>query len=284
MSDVLQRFIFESSDIRGELARLERCYQDTLSNHPYPPPVARLLGEFLAAAALLSATLKFNGTLTLQASSKGQIPLIMAEVTSDRHLRGIARQANEATSEDFETLLTNGQLALTITPHRGKRYQGIVLLEGANLAECLETYFRQSEQLATRIWLHSDGQTASGMLLQELPASADSDPEQHRNQWEHVTTLADTLTTAELADLPFEAILHRLYHQDDVRLFDPQDLSFQCSCSETRTLNALASLGEAELRTILAEQGSIDINCEFCHQHYHFDQAAINGLFEQTIH
>lgn len=284
MSDLLQRFIFDDFDIRGEITRLDTSYQDTLANHPYPAPVARLLGEFLAAASLLSATLKFAGTLTLQASSQGEIPLIMAEVTSERQLRGIARQAEEARSDDFQTLLKDGKLALTITPHQGQRYQGIVALEGDSLAQCLETYFRQSEQLATRLWLHSDGKIASGLLLQELPASASHDREQYQRQWEHVITLADTLTPTELAELPFEAILHRLYHQEQVRIFDPQPLSFQCSCSATRTLNALRSLGETELRTILAEQGSIDINCEFCHQHYAFGEKEIQSLFEQTIH
>ena len=282
--DLLQRFIFEDTDIRGELARLRQSYLDTVSSHRYPAPVAQLLGEFLAAAALLSATLKFEGTLTLQARSRGQVPLIMAEITSERRLRGIARDADLADSDDFHTLLADGQLAITITPARGQRYQGIVPLDGDNLAQCLEGYFRQSEQLATRLWLHCDGERATGMLLQELPVSAGGDAETRADQWQHATTLADTLTATELADLPFEAILHRLYHRDPVRLFDPQPLQFQCSCSATRTLDALRTLGQEELLTIIAEQGAIDINCEFCHQHYHFTERDVRGLFDNTVH
>lgn len=284
MSDQLQRFLFEQTDIRGELTRLQQSYLDTLSAHPYPAPVATLLGELLAAASLLSATLKFDGTLTLQARSNGQVPLIMAEITSDRRLRGIARGADDAHSEDFHDLLKDGQLAITITPAKGQRYQGIVPLDGDNLSQCLESYFRQSEQLATRIWLCCRGNIAAGLLIQELPAGADVDAEYRAERWEHITALADTLSTDELLQLPFDTLLHRLYHQDPVRLYDPQPIVFQCSCSAARTLDALRTLGETELQSMIAEQGSIDINCEFCHQHYHFTEADIRELFRSTLH
>lgn len=284
MSDTLQRFVFEGTDVRGELSRLQQSYREVLANHTYSAPVAALLGEFLVAATLLSATLKFEGSLTLQARSEGEVPLIMAEISSDRRLRGIARGAERATSNDFQTLLRDGQLAITITPARGQRYQGIVPLEGNNLSACLESYFRQSEQLATRCWLTADGHTATGLLLQELPASAQSTAEQRSRQWQHLTTLADTLSTAELEQLPFETLLHRLYHQDPVRLFAAQPVQFQCSCSARRTLGALRSLGEQELREIIAEQGAIDINCEFCHQHYHFTASDVESLFSNTLH
>lgn len=284
MSDSLQRFVFEGTDVRGELARLQQSYREVLANHTYNTPVANLLGELLVAATLLSATLKFEGSLTLQARSDGEIPLIMAEITSDRRLRGIARGADQATSTDFQTLLRNGQLAITITPARGQRYQGIVPLEGDNLSACLESYFRQSEQLATRCWLTADGHTATGLLLQELPASPHSTAGQRSQQWQHVTTLADTLSAAELEQLPFETLLHRLYHQDPVRLFPPQQVHFQCNCSADRTLSALRSLGELELRSIIAEQGAIDINCEFCHQHYQFTESDVDNLFSNTLH
>lgn len=284
MTDQLQRFLFEDTDIRGEITRLEQSYRAVLDAHPYPPAVGRLLGEFMAAVALLSATLKFDGTLTLQASSDGEIPLIMAEATSDRGLRAIARNADQARSESFNALLRDGRLAITITPRQGQRYQGIVALEGDSLASCLEGYFRQSEQLATRLWLHCDGARAAGLLLQELPANGPRDAESHSRQWQHVVQLADTLRAAELLELPFEECLHRLYHQDPVRLFAADALRFQCSCSAQRTLNALATLGREELESLLAEQGHIDINCEFCHQHYRYDHDAVQALFEPTLH
>lgn len=284
MNDALQRFLFDDTDVRGELTRLRQAYRDTVSSHAYPAGVARLLGEFLAAASLLSATLKFEGTLTLQARSEGQIPLIMAEITSDRRLRGIARGADEASSDDFGELLSNGQLTITVVPVSGQRYQGIVPLEGDCLAACLENYFQQSEQLATRIWLAADSQCCAGMLLQELPAAGDANSERRQQQWQHLTTLADTLSAAELLETSFEVLLHRLYHQDPVRVFEAQPVQFQCSCSSERTLSALRSLGEEELRSIIAEQGAIDINCEFCHQHYHYTEADVQALFQPTLH
>lgn len=284
MSDLLQRFIFDNTDIRGELVHLEQSYRDVLSIHPYPDVVAALLGEFLAAAALLSATIKFDGILTLQARSDGEIPLIMAEASSDHSLRAIAREAQAASSQDFNTLLTNGQLSITIDPQQGQRYQGIVELNGNNLAQCLEAYFQHSEQLSTRIWLCSNGRQAAGMLLQELPASQTADAELREQRWQHATQLAATVTEQELLTLAFETLLHRLYHREPVRLFAADSLYFKCSCSRARTLDALRTLGQQELETLLAEQAGIDINCEFCHQHYRFTQKDIHGLFQQAMH
>ncbi len=284
MTDQLQRFIFDNTDIRGEITRLDQSYRDTVSNHNYPEVVTHLLGEFMAAATLLSATLKFEGTLTLQARSEGEIPLIMAEASSDHKLRAIAREADAASSHEFTRLLTNGQLIITVDPKKGQRYQGIVALEGNNLSECLEAYFLQSEQLSTRVWLASDSQQAVGMMLQELPPSEAIEPAQRLEHWQHITKLAETLTAPELLSLPFDELLYRLYHQEQVQLFEPDDMTFQCSCSETRTLDALRTLGREELDSIIAEAGSIEVNCEFCHQHYTFDNAAIAQLFEPTLH
>lgn len=284
MPDQLQRFLFDNTDIRGELVRVEQSYQQVLANHNYPEAVARLLGEFIAAAALLSATLKFEGTVTLQARSEGQIPVIMAEASSDQCLRAIARGAENADSAEFHQLLNNGQLCITIDPAQGKRYQGIVSLEGDNLASCLEQYFKQSEQLSTRLWLCADDQRASGLLLQELPATADGQIEQREQQWEHISLLAQTLSDQELQNLDFETLLQRLYHQEPVRIFDAETLKFRCNCSRERTASALRTLGEAELQSILAEQGELSINCDFCHQHYSFNQEQLMALIKPTVH
>ncbi|MBL4827926.1 MAG: Hsp33 family molecular chaperone HslO [Spongiibacteraceae bacterium] len=284
MTDQLQRFIFENTDIRGELARLDQSYLDAIATHHYPEPVARLLGEFLTAVALLSATLKFEGMVSLQARSKGQIPLIMAEASSDQTLRAIAREADQASSDDFKTLLADGQLAISIIPSKGKRYQGIVALDGHNLAECLQDYFRQSEQLATRLWLYSDSQRATGMLLQALPSSEQTDSQNSQKDWEHICHLTDTLTEEEILSLEFEKLLYRLYHQEQVRLFEATPLSYQCSCSRQRTLEVLKALGQEEAEKIVHEHGSIEVDCEFCHQHYHFTNKDIQSLFLPRIH
>ena len=276
MSDTISRFIFDNSDVRGEHIRLEKSYQDILSIHHYPPGVANLLGEFLAAASLLSATIKFEGSLVLQVRGDGQAPLIMAEANSKQELRAIARNANEAISLDFKTLIGNGQLAMTIAPENGKPYQGIVSLDGNSLAQCLEAYFQRSEQLATRIWLCADGKNASGLLLQQLPSIK---PDVDR--WEHLSTIAHTIKDDELLNLEAETLLYRLYHQDAVRLFDTKTLVARCRCSRERVAQALISIGRDELDDILAERGQIETNCEFCNRLYHFNVGDIAGLFEQ---
>ena len=277
MTDAIRRFIFDDYDIRGEHIQLEGSYRDILSHHHYPPAVAALLGQFVAAAGLLSATIKFQGCLILQVRGSGEVPLIMAEARSDGGLRAIARDAGEALSDDFHTLLGDGQLAITIDPDKGKRYQGIVSLAGDNLAQCLESYFQQSEQLRTRLWLHSDGQRAGGLLLQELPAQRPA-PE----SWQHVCTLADTVRGDELLSLAPEDLLHRLYHQENLRLFDDHSLRFQCTCSRERIETGLRSLGPAELYDILAEQGSIETHCEFCHRQYRFETSDVDAWFAQS--
>lgn len=284
MNDQLQRFLLDNTDIRGELVRLDKSYKNTLDAHVYPDAVGRLLGEFLAAAVLLSATLKFDGNISLQARSDGEIPLMIAEASSDHKLRGIVRGADFATSDDFKTLLGNGHMTITIEPKQGKRYQGIVSLEGDNLAECLESYFRQSEQLSTRVWLSSNGEQVAGMMLQQLPSVSAAQIETRAADWEHATHLANTLTSEELLCLDFNELLYRLYNQEQVRLFDPADLEFSCHCSRDRTLRALITVGEKGLLEIISEQGSIETDCEFCHQHYQFTDKDISQLFERPLH
>ncbi|HAO77200.1 MAG TPA: Hsp33 family molecular chaperone HslO, partial [Pseudomonas sp.] len=245
MPDQTQRFLFDDSDVRGEIATLEESYQHVLAKHTYPEPVAQLLGELLAAAALLVGTLKFDGLLILQARSSGAVPLLMVECSSAREVRGIARYHAEQIQPDatLTELMPEGMLAITIDPANGQRYQGIVDLEGATLAECLTNYFAASEQLPTRFWLNADSRRACGLLLQQLPADRLKDPEERDASWEHLRTLADTLTAEELLGLDSETLLHRLYHQEQLRLFDALPIRFRCSCSRERSARALVSLG-----------------------------------------
>ncbi len=277
MTDALHRFLLENESIRGEHLQLDQSCSDCLNTHHYPPAVARLLGEFLATASLLGATLKFEGILTLQARSAGEVPLIMAECTDQQGLRGIARQAQQAMSEDFHTLLNNGQLVLTITPKQGQRYQGIVSLEGDNLAQCIEAYFEQSEQLLTRIWLHCDGERAAGFFLQSLPEANRRDASDE--VWQEVTMLADTLSNDELHELSSEDLLHRLFHDRTVTLYPDKTPHFACQCSEDRIAKALISLGWEEVESALAEVEPMEVNCEFCNRHYQFDRQQLAEIF-----
>ncbi len=284
MADIIQRFIFDSTDIRGQLVRLQNSYRDCLDGHNYPPAVAMLLGEFLAAAALLSSTLKFEGSLILQARSEGSVSLIMAEANSEQQLRAITRCSEKIDNCDFRQLLHNGQLSITIEPRQGKRYQGIVSLDGDCLATCLKSYFSQSEQLPTRLWLQADQQTAAGMFLQALPADQQTDPRQRELDWEHLGHLAETTTREELLTLPFDKLLYRLFHEEQTRVFEPSQLCFHCSCSRERTGRALTTLDPVELEELLISDGHITLDCEFCQRQYRFERADIQELLKPTLH
>lgn len=281
-ADFTQRFIFDESDVRGEFVALEHSYAEVLAKHPYPQPVAQLLGELLAAAALLVGTLKFDGLLILQARSNGAVPLLMVECSSEREVRAIARYEADLITADagLQDLMPEGSLAVTIDPVKGQRYQGIVALDGADLSACLSSYFAMSEQLPSRFWLSADGLRARGLLLQQLPAAQLTDPQEREESWNHVLSLANTLSTEELFALDNATVLHRLYHEDAVRLFEPQPLTFRCSCSRERSGNALISLGLDDAMQLVEEnKGQVEIDCQFCNQQYFFDATDVAQLF-----
>ena len=234
----------------------------------------------MTAAVLLATTLKFEGKLVLQARSEGQVPLLMAECDSSLNIRAIARGAQQATAERFDQLLPGGTLAITIDPTRGQRYQGIVPLVENSLAQSLDAYFLQSEQLGTRFWLAADGDGAAGMLLQQLPAQQEKDGSRRHDQWEHACTLAATVQEQELLDLTAPEIIHRLYHREPLRLFSPNTVRFSCNCSRERTFNALVSLPAVELRELLEELGSITMDCEFCNQQYRFTEPDLEAVLQ----
>lgn len=281
-ADTRQRFIFENFDIRGDIVKLQKSYLETVTGKHYPEAVARLLGEFLAASALLSTTIKFDGRLVLQARTAGQVSVIMAECSSEGVLRGIARYAETPTSDQFSELLRDGTLAITIDSRKGEPYQGIVALEGTSLAQCLQEYFRQSEQLASLFTFASDKEGVAAMLLQQLPPQRQQEPEERTESWEHTTTLARTLTIEELLQLPNADILHRLYHQEEMRVFPPRELVFGCSCNRERTARALSALGKDEIESLIAERGGVEISCEFCGTEYNFGPGELRLLFEQA--
>ncbi|UTA48081.1 Hsp33 family molecular chaperone HslO [Simiduia sp. 21SJ11W-1] len=291
-ADIMQRFLFEGSDIRGEQVTLAAAYREVLENNPAPAPVQQLLGEMLAAVALLSSTLKFDGIITLQAQGDGPVPLIMAECSRHKALRAIARQPVGGefvlgADTSLAGLLGKGVLAITIDPEKGERYQGIVPLDKPTLAECLDAYFAQSEQLATRLWLAADGKRAGGLLVQALPKQLVADEQANAEQWDTVVALAHTAKPDELLYLDHSQMLYRLFNELAVRLFDPQPLQFACTCSEQRSLNALAQLNRDELYEILTEQGHITIDCQFCNQQYRFDEPQIRAHLEDlppTVH
>ena len=281
-SDQLQRFIFDNCDIRGEIITLDESYRTVLATADYPVAIQHLLGQFLAAAGLLSATLKFDGIITLQARGDGPLSLVMADCTRHHNLRAVAeydQSFNFGHEASLGELIGHGQLAITIDPSKGERYQGIVPLENATLAHCLEDYFRQSEQLPTRIWLNADGNRAGGLFLQALPQQLAADEAQNSQQWQHLCQLADTIKPDEQLHLSHTEQLHRLFHQDPLRLLETTELQFACSCSEQRTATMIKSMSRNELDALLQERGHIEVSCHFCNQQYRFNAVDIDRLF-----
>lgn len=276
--DFIQRFTIENSPVRGEIVRLKDSFRQVLDKHDYPAAIEKQLGEMLSAVALLTAIVKVDGILSLQARGAGPCSLLMAESNPGGDLRAIARcEGDVGEANTLKELVGNGQLVITIEPTNGKRYQGIVSLERETLAHCLEQYFDQSEQLPSRLWLNVTNDVASGFMLQALPSER---TDEDLNAWEHAVSLAETLKNEELAELPFEELLHRLYHQEKVRIFEGSPLQFNCTCSEERVKNALVSIGKAELNEVIKEQGKIESQCQFCNTLYSFNAADVENLFD----
>ena len=271
--DNLRRFLLEERGIRGEWIQLTESWQTIKQNQAGPETAQHLLAEALAAVAMLSATIKFQGSLILQAQGNGPINTLVVQATHDRKIRGLVRSDAAVPEGPLEEKFGHAQLILTVKSERGDPYQGIVALQGQNLATALESYFRQSEQLKTRLWLFADNNHAAGLLLQELPGQGtDSD-------WEHIEILANTVKKQELLTLDCQEILYRLFHEENIRLFDPEPISFECACSRQRIEQTLKSLGIDELEDILQERGSIEVGCEFCNRQYQFDPIDIKRLF-----
>ncbi|NIB39598.1 Hsp33 family molecular chaperone HslO [Pseudomaricurvus alkylphenolicus] len=292
-SDLMHRFLFDHTDIRGEVVTLKDTYRQVLANNPgLPPLVQALLGEFVAAVSLLSSTLKFDGILTLQARGDGPLSLIMAECSHHKAVRAVVQTAEGADfsgleSANLQQLLGTGMLAIIIDPDKGERYQGIVPMDSPHLSGCLEHYFAQSEQLATRFWLASDDQASSGLMLQALPRQISASAEENQDHWETATQLADTVKNEELLQLDHADLLYRLFNEEEVRMFDPVGVRFECSCSRERSANALVSLGRKEVEALLSEQDMISINCQFCNQVYAFGSTDLEEIFgdrESPIH
>ena len=274
-TDCLRRFVFENTDVRGELVWLDASWRAVLERQPCPEPVRDLLGQAMAAAVLLSATIKFDGYLQLQLQGNGPISLLVIEATAARTVRGVAHWEGDVEGMDFSALTREARLMITIDPGTGaERYQGMVPVEGESLAETLEHYFARSEQLATRLWLAANNERAGGMLLQQLPRESHNEED-----WNRDVMLGETLTDEELLGLSAQELLHRLYHEEDIRLFESEPVSFRCSCSSERIESMLRGLGYDEVRDILEEQGGIDVTCEFCAQSYSYDAVDVERLF-----
>jgi molecular chaperone Hsp33 len=269
--DQLHRYLFENVAVRGELVTVSETLEQVLANHSYPQPVKNVLAELLVATSLLTATLKFAGDITVQLQGDGPMSLAVINGNNNQQLRGVARvQGDIPENADLKTLVGNGYLVITIAPEEGERYQGVVGLEGDTLAACLEDYFLRSEQLPTRLIIrtgeHEGKMAAGGILLQVMPAQ-----NAQTADFEHLATLTDTIKAEELFGLPATDVLWRLYHEEEVTVYDPQAVEFKCTCSRERCADALRTLPDEEVDSILADDGEIDMNCDYCGSHYVFN-------------
>jgi len=280
--------MFENAPVRGELVHLENSWRSVLDRHNYPDVLRNLMGELCAAAVLLAATLKLQGSLVLQIQGKGPIKLLVVECSGvgDLQLRATAKWSGELGRGSVVDLIGEGLFVITLDPKDGKQvYQGIVELEGKSVAEMLENYMARSEQLETRLWLAANGHCAAGMLLQKLPDQPDQSGQhgQDADTWQRATLLANTLTPEELLYESAQTLIHRLYHEDDMRLFDSQPVIFHCSCSRHSVGRMLMMLGRDEVHSILDERGTIEVFCEFCNQRYEFDKIDAELIFVEAV-
>jgi len=285
MRDQLQRFLFEQAAVRGEVVQLGASWRAILERHDYPPAVREPLGHLYVAGVLLAATLKFNGSITLQVRGDGPINLLVVDCSPHHgddesgplyHVRGMANWSGEVPAGDLHSRFGNGNLVITIDPGKGgKRYQGIVELSGSSMADAIDNYLERSEQLPTRMWLVADEQHAAGLLLQRMPEAGSGDDE----AWHRITTLAATITDKELLELEQNEVLHRLFHEEDVRLFEPQPVSFHCNCSRERVADTLRGLGHDEVMGVIADEGAVEVTCQFCNRLYRFDAVDAEQLF-----
>lgn len=277
MWDQLHRFMFEGLSVRGVFVRLDASLARNLRSHAYPVPMQRLLGEATTAVSLLATTVKIKGRISLQFQSDGPVRLLLAESTDDLGLRSVAQWQGEIPEADFSALMAGGRMALSLLPEQGQQYQGVVPLDGVHLSSCLEHYFQQSEQLATRMLLFVDGERSAGLMIQAMPGL------QQQEDFQRMAVLAETLTAEEAMQLPVETLLHRLYHEEPVRLFAPQALRFHCRCSAERCRDTLMTLPVADLQEMLESDGAAAISCDFCGEDYRFDSAALQALIEEKL-
>jgi molecular chaperone Hsp33 len=292
--DNLQKFMFEHAGVRGELVELPNTWREILSHQNYPKAVQTILGELLAASALLSANLKFNGTMVMQIHGDGPVRLLVVECDAQLRLRATAKLAPDAVIDDEASLSDlvhqngQGRFVITLDPNDKmpgqQAYQGIVPLDGESIATVIENYMMRSEQLDTKLWLAADEHVARGMLLQKLPkiGGTESSVEDETEAWNRAALLGSTLKQQELLETDISTLMTRLFWEETLRVFDVVHPEFHCNCTREKVGNMLKMLGEAEIKTSISELGKLDINCDFCGKHYRFDQVDCAQLFVAT--
>lgn len=285
-NDALTRFIFEKTPVRGELIRLEETFQTIINQHKYPPALKQLLGEALCVAGLLSAIIKFKGRLSVQFRGKGGLKLLTAQCDNDFNLRALVKWEGMLTYDDLMVAFNDGILAIILDPQPGKgtRYEGIVSWRGNSLVESIEGYFRESEQLNTKISLAVNETNAAGFLLQVVPTK------EHENStleqlstsphWKRIADLTSGLVADDLLHAEHQALLRTLYPNEEVRVFTPVRVGFKCPCTRKRGEDAILVLGQKEAAEELKDKNTIVVTCDFCNKEYVFDRVDVAKIFQ----
>lgn len=279
MTDTLQRFVFQDTCVRGEIIRLDSTLKVILQQHNFPPELCDLLSQTLCATSLLSAILKYDGQLTLQFQGTGPLKMLVAKCDNQYRMRGTAQWDKESLPSNLLTHFEHGNLVITIQNNKtNQNYQSIVAIHHQSIAQSLENYFLQSEQLETRLWLAYDHKTqhAVGLLLQRLPTEEIQDT---NNPWEHIQTLANTITNQELLSWDNDMLLNNLFCEETIQLFEPHPVKFYCPCNAEKMLHSITLLGEKEALEVLETHRFIEVTCEYCNKQFEFNRDEINTLF-----
>lgn len=275
-NDFLQGFLFDNSDVRGKIVRLDDSVRTIMEQHDYPPVIRTILGELLVASALLSSTLKYEGQLTLQFQGEGALKMLVAKCNHHLEIRGVAQWDNNVDTEQLKNAFFSGKLVITLEELKeNTRHQSIVAIENKTIAEAIEVYFKQSEQIPTKIILANNVSHFAGLLLQKMPS--------HRTDqvdfWQHVEILASTLKEEEFLKWDNQKLLRNLFHEESIRLFDPANIIFKCSCSLEKTQNTLRLLGQKEAAATFLTHKVLTVTCEYCNKSYEFTKSMIEQLF-----
>lgn len=271
--DCLRRFLFEELGIRGEWVHLHESWKQTKQNQKLDPVVQELLGQALVAVVFLSTTIKNESSMIFQMQGDGSLKTLVAHSTHDRKIRGFARGDEKVSAGTLSEIMGESRLVITAEPKSGEPYQGVVPLVGSSLPYVMTHYFLQSEQLNTRVWLYADETHAAGLFLQELPAE-----ENDQQDWERICTLANSITQEEILTLDSEELLVRLFNEEKLKLLDAEAIQFECGCSQKKIENTLITLGREELESILQDNKTINVECEFCGGQYSFDKIDVENL------
>jgi len=275
--NAVQRFLFKELNIRGQHIQLQESWQAMIKDRHYPQSIIKLLGELTAVSILLANGMKHKGRITMQIQGSGPITLLVVDVTHDLKIRGVAKTNKDITTEStLDELLGDGQILMTLentqTEHH---FQSYVAREGDSVAQAFETYLSQSEQLPSKLWLAADENSLGGVLIQKMPETDGHD----EDGWERIMHIATTVQAQELTELPAQELLHRLFHEEVIELFNAEEVIYECPKDKERVTNMLLSLGEEEVRKVLEEQGEIVIHNEMCNYHIRFNKEDIDELF-----